>query len=101
MAGPFDLGALLQLLGAASSSPRPTLASAERPSAHPNGYWMAGTPASAPAHALPEWWGDIAGAGVGDDTPSWLPPTEEEPLVFPVPNGDNARKKPGSERPSS
>lgn len=27
----------------------------ERPSARPNGYWLASNPASMPAHAIPEW----------------------------------------------
>lgn len=59
--------------------------SAERPSDHPNGYWMATTPSSLPAHAVPDWLMDLFGQTVGPNDAGALP---EAPPIWPEPTGE-------------
>jgi hypothetical protein len=63
--------------------------SAERPSAHPLGYWLGATPASYPSHAWPDWLIGLLGQGMSVD-PSLIPgpqmptaPVDSGPSQFP------------------
>lgn len=59
--------------------------SAERPSDHPGGYWMATNPASLPAHAVPEWLADLLGNGVGPENSDAIP---DPRAIWPSPTGE-------------
>lgn len=57
----------------------------ERPSNRPGGYWIANTPASAPADVYPSWISEMFGNAVGPDNSDAIP---DPRAIWPAPTGE-------------
>lgn len=57
----------------------------ERPSNRPGGYWIANTPASAPADVYPSWISEMFGNAVGPDNSDAIP---DPRALWPAPTGE-------------